>query len=143
MSNPTICSCGHPPTPQKPGACGIGYGSLFIREEADGSKVYETRCYDCCAAYTRERMSSVGKADLYLVRKKSADGKEFDIFTRHVTDWTGHLEFRCIETRHYPRAGGFGSQRTDAWFAFEGYIWHAVNRGDNQMARCKRTKKRA
>jgi len=139
MSNETlnggICDCGHLPTAQAPGALGTGYGV---------DSAGKTACYQCCADKERAAMIETGRATLYLVRKKSPDGKEFDIFTRHVTDWPGLLEFRCREVRHYPRAGGFGSQRTDAWFAGpDGYVWHAVNRGDSDIARCRRTKERA
>lgn len=136
LLNGGICDCGHLPTARPKGQTsgGTGYGTY------DG----KTYCYACCAERDRADMIATGRATLYLVRKKSSDGKEFDIFTRHVTNWPGTLEFRCSETRHYPRSGGFGSQRTDAWFAGpDGYVWHAVNRGDMDIARCKRTKVKA
>lgn len=135
MNAPTICDCGHPPTPQAPGACGTGY--------ATDSGTGATRCYACAADAERASMIETGRATLYLIRRQSADGKDYDIFTRHVTNWTGHLSFRCTETRHYARSGGFGCQRTDAWFnGPDGHVWHAINRGDMQIARCRRTKKR-
>lgn len=131
---PVTLDCGHGLSPLRPGPGGAGYGTT-----RDGKKV----CYSCCANNDLTEMQATGRATLYLVRKSSADGKEFDIFTRHVTNWPGSLEFRCSEVRHYPRGGGFGSQRTDAWFnGPDGYVWHAVNRGDNDIARCKRTKEK-
>lgn len=61
-----------------------------------------------------------------------------------VTNWPGSLEFKTLPgVRRNPRGGGFGAQRTDAWFVGpDGYVWHAINRGDNDIARCKRTKGR-
>ncbi|MCE5292965.1 MAG: hypothetical protein LLG14_27530 [Nocardiaceae bacterium] len=134
--------CGHinihaMPLRAFPGYCGgTGYGT----DRETGTR----KCYACCAKEERASMIATGRATLYIVRLKSEDGKDFDIFTRHVTDWAGELKFRCIETRYHAHAGGFGSQRTDAWFVGpDGFIWHAVNRGDNDIARCKRTRERA
>lgn len=131
--NAELLDCGHAPTPTE--GPGTGYG-------ADGN-TGKRSCYACCADIERAFMIEHGRTTLYLIRRQSADGKDYDIFTRHVSDWSGHLSFRCIETRHYPRAGGFGSQRTDAWFnGPDGHVWHAINRGDMQIASCRRTKKR-
>jgi hypothetical protein len=61
-----------------------------------------------------------------------------------ITDWAGLLRFPVGRIRHSKRGGGFGVQRTDAWFMDQdGATWHAVNRGDNQIAHCKRLKGRS
>jgi hypothetical protein len=139
--NGGVCSCGHLPTPQVPGSAGTGYGSIFVREDAHGA-VYETRCYACCAAYTRERMTSTGRADLYLCERTDGPLSEHSNRDRaEVADWTGLLRFPVTALRRSPRGGGFGSQRTDAYFVGpDGKEWHAVNRGDMQLARCRRLK---
>jgi hypothetical protein len=88
-------------------------------------------------AYRESAMIATGKATLYL----SARGHK----VTEVTDWPGALRFPVYPAVIVkPRGGGFGSQRTDAWFKGpDGYVWHAVNRGDSQIARCRRTKEKA
>lgn len=143
MEAPKICSCGHPPTPQAPGAGGTGYGRVFVRSDASGD-VYETRCYDCCAAHIRDRMAKGHPATLYLVEHTGGTLSEHSNRDRaRVTDWTGKLSFDVTGLRRSPRGGGFGSQRTDAWFnGPDGYVWHAINRGDMDIARCRRTRQK-
>lgn len=130
-----LLDCGHAPTPQKEGACGTGYGT-----DSDG----KTRCYQCCADKGRADMLATGRATLYLVE---SDGSKIEPFTARdrmrVTDWPGLMVFPVTKFRRNANGGGFGSQRTDAWFAGpDGYVWHAINRGDNQIARCRRTKEK-
>ncbi len=138
----TICDCGHPPTPQKPGSCGTGYG----RDSAG-----KTACYACCAAKDRADMIETGRATLYLVSRPNPSpatvGSDMNARAeRHwfVVNWPGSLEFKCFpRIVHSPNGGGFGAQRTDAWFPGpDGFVWHAINRGDNDIARCKRTKEK-
>ena len=117
-----VLDCGHTPSPHS--AATTGYGTL-----PDGKRI----CYACCAERDRADMIATGKATLYLVGN-----------VRHVTNWPGALAFAVLERRISKHGGGFGSQRTDAWFhGPDGYVWHAVNRGDNDIARCKRTKEKA
>ena len=116
-----VLDCGH--TPSSHGPMTTGYG-----EDASGRR----RCYECCADADKASMIADGRATLYVSLKQG---------NRAVTNWPRSLSFPCLAFGVSPRAGGFGSQRTDAWFIGpDGYIWHAVNRGDNDIARCKRTK---
>lgn len=118
-----ILDCGHPPSPHESFTTGYGLG-------ADG----KTYCYACCAERERASMVTTGRATLYLV--DGCDGRPY-----RVTDWPGHLSFAVGRVRCSARGGGFGSQRTDAWFTGpDGRTWHAVSRGDSQIARCRRVK---
>ena len=129
-----ILDCGHAPSPHE--AFSTGYGT---------DSAGKTLCYACCAARDRADMIATGRTALYL---QETDGSRVEPFTSRdrmrVTNWPGSLSFPVTHFRKSRNGGGFGSQRTDAWFAGpDGYIWHAVNRGDNDIARCKRTKERA
>lgn len=127
-TSPKICDCGHPPTPQVPGNAGTGYGT-----QRDGA----TACYECCAVNDRADMIESGKATLYLVDSQASIGRAWS-----VQNWPGSLSFAVHSTKHSKRGGGFGSQRTDAYFTGpDGKAWHAVNRGDMQIARCHRLAK--
>lgn len=121
MGGAVTCDrCGGPCEPRG-GASGYGV-------DAEG----RTYCYPCCAKRERERMTSDGRATLYLSR--TAD----NVWT--VTDWPGELRFavRAVRRGRHNLAG----TRTDAWFAGpDGHLWHAVQYGDdNQIARCRRTR---
>lgn len=139
MNTPNLTAlldCGHPaPALSADHTGGTGYGT-----DADGKR----HCYACCAAIDRAAMVATGRATLYLVQREftdSADGTKFKRW--RVVNWPGSLEFPVRGPVSHGK-GGFGAQRTDAWFAGpDGYVWHAINRGDNQIARCKRTKGRA
>lgn len=148
---PVTLDCGHGLSPLRPGPGGAGYGTT-----RDGKKV----CYACCAANDRADMIATGCATLYLVLRtvprmpSDTDGvplAERDaVYAKgtaarwFVINWPGSLEFKCFPgVKRNPRGGGFGSQRTDAWFnGPDGYVWHAVNRGNSDIARCKRTKEK-
>lgn len=58
-----------------------------------------------------------------------------------ATNWPGTLRIPA-GIKHAPRAGGFGANRVDAWFEYQGARWHGVNRGDNQILRCRRLKEK-
>jgi hypothetical protein len=97
---------------------GTGYGI-----DKDGNKV----CYQCCAESDRAYMVDNGKITLYLTEKG-------------VTNWPGTLVFPVFGVPRKSR-NNFGAKRLDAWFVGpDRHIWHAVNIGDNEIARCKRTK---
>jgi hypothetical protein len=83
-------------------------------------------------------MIETGRITLYLVKRAHPENPSLSQY--FVTDWTGKLEFRVGgAVRHSPHGGGFGSQRTDAWFTGpDGKTWHTINRGDMHLARCKR-----
>jgi hypothetical protein len=119
--------CGHSPTPHSEHTTGYG-------RDAQGKK----HCYACCAEQDKAQMRAEGKINLYLVQNKT----HCTWPTHKFTNWPGSLEFPAHGVKVAKRGGGFGCQRTDAWFIFEGYWWHTVNRGDSQIARCKRTKEK-
>lgn len=116
-----ILDCGHTPSPHLHFT--TGYGTTLAGER---------HCYACIAVQDRRDMIETGRATLYLTRDGSA---------WKVGNWPGSLTFpvRGVKVSRY--GGGFGTQRTDAWFTGpDGKEWHAVNRGDNQVARCRRIK---
>jgi hypothetical protein len=83
----------------------------------------------------REVMLLLGRAVLYLA-SPNVQGGHYS-----VTDWPGVLRFYVHKVVRRNIGGGFGAQRTDAWFIGpDSYVWHAVNRGDNDIVRCKRTR---
>lgn len=124
-----ILDCGHTPSPHSPMT--TGYGT-----DPDTGK---RSCYACCAAKERESMIATGRAVLYLCAPYGGPtGKPY-----RVTDWPGELSFPVTSLQRSRHGGGFGSQRTDAWFhGPDGYVWHAINRGDNDIARCRRTREK-
>jgi hypothetical protein len=123
----TILDCGHPPSDYK--GIGTGYGTA-----PDG----KTACYECCAVRDREQMVRDGTAVLYLTSHRQIPSGNH---TREVINWPGSLRFAVTRWRHSRHGGGFGTQRTDAWFIGpDGATWHAINRGDMDVARCKRVK---
>jgi hypothetical protein len=120
-----LLECGH--TPSNHGSLTTGYGV------DDSGYRY---CYDCCAARDKADMIEKGRATLYLVDRQASAGIKFT-----VQNWPGSLCFPVRGYKQSRRGGGFGSQRTDAWFTGpDGKQWHAINRGDMQIARCRRLK---
>lgn len=86
-------------------------------------------CYSCCADNDRKIMRETGKYTLYLV----GNNNQWEI-----TNWPGSLSFpaRVVKGRH-----NIARVRYDAWFNFDGHIWHGVTYGDHtQVCHCKRTK---
>lgn len=159
MARDNGLDCGHVNIHAMPGRAFPGYcgGTGYGVDHATGTR----KCYACCAQSERASMIATGRATLYLVRRSvtvapsDTDGRPLEetaalranpkatVMRYFVTDWAGELEFKTLPgIRH--GAGGFGSQRTDAWFVGpDGFVWHAVNRGDNDIARCRRTKVKA
>lgn len=121
MENCSVCNATLPTPPQTGGS---GYGL----DPQTSAKV----CYACCGLRDRESMIKHGDATLYLVRSDNGQWK--------ITNWPASLSFPCGS----PRKGrhNIAGSRYDAWFAGpDGFIWHAVNYGENsQIARCRRTK---
>lgn len=107
---------------------GTGYGIAM-----DGAR----HCYQCCANQERASMIETGRAVLYLV--DNGGPVEWNGRAWRVTDWPGRLSFPARVVNRSRRGGGFGSQITTARFTGpDGRIWSAVNRGDSQIARCRR-----
>jgi len=118
IADNTILDCRHPPT------TGAGPGTGYA-VTTDNRKI----CYACCAEQDKASMRATGHATLYLVKR----GDQW-----RVTNWPGTLEFDPWRVKQSKHGGGFGTQRTDAWFNFDGATWHAINRGDMDLARCRR-----
>lgn len=132
-----LLECGHVATPQPPSdVCGgTGYGM-----DAEGRRY----CYACCAEREKASMIATGRATLYLRAPTRGNAEPNPRKNYSVIDWPNTLSFVAFNVRCSRNGGGFGSQRTDADFIGpDGYIWHAVNRGDCDLARCKRTKRKA
>ena len=112
--------CGHEPSEHSQHTTGYGTDSTG-----------KTFCYECAAKMEREYMIKHGETTLYLTE----DGR--------ITDWPGHLVFKCgnIRKGHHNIAG----VRYDTWFVGpDKHIWHGVQYGDNtQLCHCKRTKELA
>jgi len=92
-------------------------------------------CYVCAGEQDRQYMMKHGRHDgLYLVPRNGVWFAE---------NWPGSLRLRIFRKEDKEvRAGFIGMlHRTDVWFYFAGYVWHGVNRGDNNtLLRCRRTK---
>lgn len=107
----------------------------------------ERHCYECCAMRERESMKREGTATLYLHSEARPTGFGPDARSTYVplnvTDWPGKLRF---PVRSYSKSTfrGFGWRpipRVDVWFIGpDGATWHGINKGDNDILRCKRTK---
>lgn len=123
-----LLDCGHEPSAHD-ASITTGYART-----SDGQRI----CYACAADRERADMIATGRATLYLVDSQASIGRAWT-----VQNWPSSLCFPVTHTRKSARGGGFGADRIDAWFAGpDGYVWHAVNRGDNQVARCRRMKEK-
>lgn len=151
----TCADCGAHFGPQPAHRCTTGYGTeaagtvdaaTFERMTGEpapalkaGERIEMARavCFDCCGRADVSAMRATGRATLYLTKQ------EGQIFGRTVCNWPGTLSIITGDVAHHKRAGGFGSNRTDVWFdGPDGYRWHGVNRGDNDILRCRRTRER-
>ena len=103
-----------------------GYGS-----DAQGHHF----CYKCCAVRDIEQMKQTGTFTGYLSFQRGWS----------VSNWPGSLRFPLMGNGK-PKKGRHnwrGVNRYDAWFVGpDGFVWHAINIGDNEIARCKRTQRR-
>lgn len=117
--NPHCETCGAECIPQ---GCTTGYGT-----DKEGRK----HCFKCCATLDRAEMQQTGRFTGYLT---------FDGDAWSVSNWPGSLRYVCTGARK--SAHNIGRIRIDAWFVGpDGHVWHAVNIGDSQIARCRRTRK--
>ena len=127
MTKQELLDCGHAASPHS--SITTGYGV-----DRDGKKY----CYACCAERDVASMKEHGDATMYLTKE---DNPHAPGHKRHViTNWPGSLRF----VPWHVRVGHHNIARTryDAWFTGpDGFVWHAVQYGDNtQIAHCKRTK---
>ena len=126
-----MLDCGHV-APERPETGSTGYGW-----NADDGKTF---CYPCAAARDREAMASGNRWDGYLVGTSPVSG---DRGVR-VSNWCGSLSIRVDSIRR-SKSRGFGPWpivRYDVWFRdHTGAAWWGVNRGDNQIVRCRKVKR--
>lgn len=115
---------------------GTGYGCDHV--------THAPVCYRCCAEREKQSMRDTGRACLYLCRSHDASILRTDARALYASDWTvadwpGELS---IPVRSIKRGAHNwrNVQRFDAWFIWEGYVWHGVCLGDTQIIRCKRTR---
>lgn len=127
MTATTILGCGHVPSPCE--SFTTGYGT-----DESGAR----HCYACCAEHDRARMIESGRATLYLTRPNASTDPEP---TWKVSNWPDSLSFpaRNVCKGSHRCFAGF-VRRMDADFdGPDGFVWHAIVRGDMDLARCKRT----
>ena len=109
---------------------GTGYAIRIF----DAAKI----CYACCADEDRKFMGAEGKISLYLTYNNSNGVKRYEI-----ANWCGTLRYPAyITAEHIEYA--FNRYRMQAtYFRFTdhlGKVWYGKNKGDMQLARCRRCK---
>ena len=121
----TCADCGQTKTTDV-NSCTTGYGT-FRNEDGTDKKV----CFECCGKQDLQWMRDKGWNDMYLVKEGPA---------HYVTNWPGTLKIKVgnVKSSWHNMAGRDG--RRDFWFPFEGHLWHGVNIGWGQVARCRKTK---
>lgn len=161
----TCAECGAHFGPQPAGSISTGYGcepagtldaAAYERETGDqapalkaGELIERVRavCFDCCGRADLAQMRATGRGCMYLTRASDDTNGPRGIGSRathKVSNWPGTLSVPAGAVRE-SRGGGFGARRRDTWFCLPGdpFLWHGVNRGDNDILRCRRTKERA
>ncbi len=104
-----------------------GYGT-----DAEGNR----HCYDCCSKQDIEYMKAHGRITLYLSKDEHGLWK--------VGNWPGSATFKPYYVRSW-KAWGFGGwmeAHTAYFIGPDNHVWSAINKGDNQIARCRRTKEK-
>lgn len=137
LALPLACSvCGKHCKKQTP--FGTGYAT-----DEDGGRI----CYSCCADLDRSYMVDNGKHDgLYLVHNRDHKAPAVGMCGSggapyYVTNWPGTLKFAVYGVRKSWHNFAGHNGRRDFWFyGPDGFVWHGVNIGDNDLARCRRTK---
>jgi len=85
-------------------------------------------CYKCCAENDKKQMIKDHKIVLYL-----------NTVNQTVSNWPGSLIMSCTMTTGKHNIAGI---RHDAWFYFNGGIWHGTQYGYySDLIYCKQTKK--
>ena len=125
-----VLECGHTATPT---SCTPGYGTDALTKERF--------CHPCAGLRDAATLRSENTWTGYLVATTYANGQAGRYV---VSNWPGSLTLPTAEIHRNRRGGGFGSERIDVWFQFEGALWHGINRGDNNtILRCRRIKTNA
>ena len=104
-SVPSVCDCGHPPTPQRAGAGGTGY--------ATHSETGKTSCYSCAEASERADFRACETGDRWFAYLKSD--------RRTVTTWTCATLARVVRT--WETREGFGGKTLRLWARDEWGRW--------------------
>ena len=122
---------------------------VLWREPGNGAAGYgrddhgATFCYVCCADRDRAAMVASGRADLYLTNEPDRASDVAGARRHVVSNWPGSLKFPVERVRR-STSRGFGPWpiiRYDVWFRdHTGAAWWGVNKGDNQILRCRRVK---
>lgn len=121
------------------------FGTGYALDDA-GARI----CYACCNVRDRAYMVEHGKhSGLYLVANPNYRAPSVGMCGTggapyYVTNWPGTLRLPVYGVRYsfHNLAGRNG--RRDFWFhGPDGFVWHGVNIGDNDLARCRRTKEKA
>lgn len=87
-------------------------------------------CYSCCAEQDKKDMKKYGRIALYLNSVKQV-----------ITNWPNSLHFSCTVSEGKHNIAGI---RRDAWFRFNGYVWHGTQYGNfSDLIYCKQTKQLA
>ena len=88
-------------------------------------------CFECCGLNDRKDLLKTGKSVLYISKR---DGRYI------VTNWPDTLNIAVshVSISDHNFAGRNG--RTDVWFWLDGFRYHGVNIGDNQILRINRVK---
>lgn len=123
-----LLDCGHELAaeylqPGRTGGTGYGY-------DENNRKI----CYACCGERDKETLRNYDRWTGYIVKDSAGQWS--------VTNWPGSLAIKPFATKLHKYAGGFGADRFDVWFFFEGKEWHGIQRGDNQILRCRKLKRK-
>ena len=159
----TICDCGHPPSPHDSFTTGYGrddHNKTYCYEccaERDKEQMRKEGKFTGYLVVSKppelqDKLGTLPPLDRPGAHRLPDGSWEECI----ISNWPGSLKFYPIRWKkgtHRCFGGGHGyglfglpqnrfrQGRVDAWFVFEGAVWHAVQRGDNnQICRCKRTK---
>lgn len=103
-------------------------------------------CYQCCAKRDVLQMRADGRITLYLTGMRHGDSFRQGMINApeaKIINWPGSLEIMPLGNNVKVGRHNLGGKRFDVWFAFDGYIWHGVNIGDNDLLRCRKTAQRS
>lgn len=118
----------------------LGQPTGYVKHEQ------ERICYNCWAKFEIIWMCESGEATLYLTepwKNRWPGYKTACDFRVEVVNFAQTLRFVSDDVKRsvYPLRGR-KIYRIDVWFTGPyGDRWHGVNRGDNQILRCKRLKR--
>ena len=103
-------------------------GTGYARRAGDDALV----CYACCGANDARELAEAQPGARFVHYLTKENGNYV------ITNWPGTLKVHPFRVRHGRH--NIGRTRTDAWFSYAGKAFHAVNIGDNQIARIRALK---